>query len=188
MGLIGLPSRPSTQNQLCGCLTTKIHRRPCLLGPIDWKDVSGCLDPSNSLTLNPLGPSTLVYPHTTHLSSCKCNAWVYMYKEVGTHWVRSTRLFRKQLTRVGISHTRLNSNVSDSPYSPSSSCLHVLFHFNTATLCNSQGLGLVDALTATIEGENCSNTNHRTLAYTEAKLKIEIRCIWPLGIIALVSG
>lgn len=169
--------------------------RPCLLGPIDCEDVSGCSDLSKSLTLHQLGLSTLVCPYTTHLSSSKCGACVYIRVKgwhpplTGTHWVTSTTQFRQRLTSVGIGHARLNNNLRGSPSPPSPSCLFALFYFHTATLCLSQGLGLAAALTATEEeGENTNNTKHRASAYSGTKLEFEIRCKSPSGIIALVTG
>lgn len=55
LGLIRLPSWPSTQNQLSVCLTTKAHIY--VWEDIDWTDAT--------LTM-------LVYLPTTHLSSGKC--------------------------------------------------------------------------------------------------------------------
>lgn len=169
---------------------------PLSAGPNCLERCKRLLRPFNSLTLNQLGLSTLVYPNTTHLSSSKCNTCVYTVCVKGWHWpltgaqwVRSTNQFRQRLTRVGIGHARLNNNLSGSPYSPSSSCLYILFYFHTATSCISQVLGFVAALSATIEeGENYNNTKHRASAYSGAKLKFEIGCKSPSGIIALVTG
>lgn len=168
--------------------------RPCLLGPIDREDASSYSDLSKSLTLNQLGLTILVYPYTTHLSSSKSSTCVYIRVKgwhpplTGAHWVPSTGQFRQRLTSVGIGHARLNNNLPSSPFSPSSSCLFVLFYFHTATLCLSQGLGLAAALTATEEEENSNNTKHRASAYSGTKLEFEIRCKSPSGIIALVTG
>lgn len=170
--------------------------RPCLLGPIDWEDVSCCSDLSESLTPHQLGLTALVYPYTTHLSGSKCSACVYICVKgwhpllTGAHWVPSTSQFRQRLTSVGIGHARLNNNLPGSPSSPSPSCLFVLFYFHTATLCLSQGLGLAaTAPTATeVEGENSNNTKHRASAYSGTELEFEIRCKSPSGIIALVTG
>lgn len=109
--------------------------RPCLLGPIDWEDVSGCSDLSKSLTPLQLGLTTLVYPYTTHLSSCKCSACVYIGVKgwhpplTGAHWVPSTSQFRLWLTSVSISHARLNNNLSGSPplLLPAASTLSSIF-------------------------------------------------------------
>lgn len=123
------PDRPALMASLrINCAVARPQRtqmRPCLLGPIDWEDASGCSHLSKSLTLHQLGLTTLVYPYTTHLSSSKCSVCVCVYVRVkgwhplltGAHWVPSTSQFRQRLTSVGIGHARLNNNLSGSPSS-----------------------------------------------------------------------
>lgn len=196
MGLIGLSSWPRHSESTVRLPDHKeTQMRPCLLGPIDWEDASGCSHLSKSLTLHQPGLTTLVYPYTTHLSGGKCSTCVYIGVKgwhpplTSAHWVLSTSQFRQRLTSVGIGHARLNNNLPCSPTSPSPACFFALFYFHTATLCLSQGLGLGAALTATEEeGERSNNTKHSASAYSGTKLEFEIRCKSPSGIIALVTG
>ena len=77
LGLIGLSSWPRHSESTVRLPDHKeTQMRPCLLGPIDWEDFFF----SKSLTLHQPGLTTLVYPHTTHLSGGKCGACVCVYK------------------------------------------------------------------------------------------------------------
>lgn len=196
LSLIGLPSWLSTQNQLCGCPTTKNPDAPLSAEP-NW--LGRC-----KRLLTPFRKSDMVSSGSNHTRlslyhwfvkqkmQCVCvcvSVKGWHPPPTGAHWVPSTSQFRQRLTSVGISHARLNNNLPDSPSFPSPSCLFALFYFHTATLCLSQGLGLAAGLTATEEeGENSNNTKHRASAYSGTELEFEIRCKSPLGIIALVTG
>lgn len=131
LGLIGLPSRPSTRNQLCGCLTTKTHMSPCLLGPIDWKDAGGCSDLLNSLTLDQLGLSTpILSKHEMHfLCICKLkrNIDTPCWLSAPTGFAPSR--FRQQLAKIAIGHAWLKDNlffVTHNPCHPTASICSLL--------------------------------------------------------------
>lgn len=192
------PDRPALMASLrINCVVARPQRTqmcPCLLGPIDWEDASGCSHLSKSLTASNHTRLSLYHSFVKQQMQCVC---VFVYTCVkgwhppltGAHWVPSTSQFRQRLTSVGIGHARLNNNLPGSPSTHSLRCLFALLYFHTATLCLSQGLGLTAALSATEEeGENSNNTKHKASAYSRTKLEFEIRCKLPSGIIALVTG
>lgn len=174
------------------------HKEP-RCGPVCWAQSTGktqscCSHLSKSLSLHQLGPTTLVYPCTTYLSSGIFREYVHVWKVGTNRWLALTR-FPPKASSGNVWQAWALVTLDwiiislAPPSSPSPSCLFALFYFHTTTLCLSQGLGLAPAPTATVEeGENSNNTKHRASAYSGTKLEFEIRCKSPSGIIALVTG
>lgn len=122
LGLIGLPSRPSTQNQLCGCPTTKnpdapLSAEPNWLGSCKWLLIPFRKSDTTSAGSNHTRLSFIPFICQAENAVQGC---LYV-REAGTHcwlvptWVLSASQFRQLLTSVGIGHARLNNNLPGSP-------------------------------------------------------------------------
>lgn len=158
MGLIGLPSWPSTHNQLCGCPYTKNPDVPPSARRDRLRRREGPLIPFRKSRRR----ISRVWSRSFILIALICQAANAVYIRVkvwhppptGAHRVPSTSQFRQRLTSVGIGHARLNNNLPGSPLlllavSLLPLCSLLFSHRYTVSL--SQGLGLTAAPTATEE-------------------------------------
>lgn len=154
LGLIGLPSWPSTQNQLCGCLTTKNPDVP-LSTELNWlgrcKPLLIRFKKSDTASAGSNhSRSSLYLSFVRQQIQCACVCMCLSVSEwmrvkgwhpllTGAHRVPSTSQFRQCLTSVGIGHTRLNNNLPGSPSSYSPSCLFYSLLFSHCYIVSFSG-------------------------------------------------